>query len=169
MKLQIVPSDAARDLEKLGFDWECNLGYCFLYDDVLKLIPKGLLANWSAPEQSLVCKWFRDKYNLSIEPGIFKGGYKSCVVTITADKYCWTLTMYFPIDKENKSEKQLAAIKNDFAEHQTYHGSLLQAITAYCDAALLPVQDDVKMLLERLESLTEEIKAMDLSKYKRYV
>lgn len=89
--------------------------------------------------------------------------------TITADTQCWILTMYYPIDKEGKSKKQLARIKHDFIEHQTYYGTLEQAVSAYCNLSLVPVQDDVKMLLNKLESLTNEIKNLNLTQYSRYV
>lgn len=88
--------------------------------------------------------------------------------TITADKECWTLTMKIPIDRANKSEKQLEKIKNEFTVYQTYYGSLEGAINTYCDTCLKGVEPEVQPLVEALNGLREEIRSMDLRGFTRY-
>jgi len=87
--------------------------------------------------------------------------------TISSERDCWTLTMQIPIDKSNKTEKQLEKIKNDFSTHQTFYGSLQQAVENYCDSALKPVEPEVLSLLQALKELKNEIRSMDLSEYKK--
>lgn len=83
---------------------------------------------------------------------------------ITADKDCWTLTMYYPTQREYVAGRK---ITKDTTEVQTYYGILKQAVINYCDKALLPVEEDIKVLLERLETLTEAINSLNLEQIQR--
>lgn len=66
-ELQIVSKEIATQLEELGFDWNCDMWYEAQYELPHKteyVFSKGT----KAPTQALVVKWFRDVFNISIEP-----------------------------------------------------------------------------------------------------
>jgi hypothetical protein len=72
-KLAIVDFSTAKDLKELGFDWYCDYNYYMKNNH--KVFKQGELLygathneiDWtSAPEQALVCKWFRDVHNIHI-------------------------------------------------------------------------------------------------------
>ena len=98
MKLQIVPFDVAKDLKELGVDWKCMFNYERYNTDNIhcsnsdfdywmsqrQSCPIQLMNfnehefsggyrtksenKWSAPEQSIVVKWFRDIHDIHIQP-----------------------------------------------------------------------------------------------------
>lgn len=97
MKEQFCDLETSLEFKKLGFNEPC-----FAYYEKSEMLSDNHRLRYieheetnpcknnplndldiAAPLLQQSCKWFRDKYNLSIEPGIFKSGYKSCVVTIT--------------------------------------------------------------------------------------
>ena len=97
MKLQLVDYQTAKDLKELGFNWKVRY---FWDENSPKLTPYGYNYEdnynddiifesknyYSAPEQALVTKWFRDIYGLSIETVRLPKGYETCVTRIN-DEY----------------------------------------------------------------------------------
>lgn len=76
MKLPIIPFEVAKDLKKLGFDWQVSQ---FYYRTTQIYTDNCLLANYnsedkldihiktcSAPNQSEVVMWFREVYDLEV-------------------------------------------------------------------------------------------------------
>lgn len=72
-KLQIVPFDVAQDLKELGFDWGVKYAYNntgVLWDATYinnQELTSSLRYSYAAPEQTLVCKWFRDVHKLHLD------------------------------------------------------------------------------------------------------
>ena len=76
MELQIVNKEIAIQLKELGFDWEVNAYYKEeLYEQIKNEVYKDCCSNnfsqyiddISAPTQALVCKWFREKFQIYIQ------------------------------------------------------------------------------------------------------
>ena len=66
MELQIVTYEISKRLKELGFDWKISVGK----GQMINIIPE---CEDVRPTQALVCKWFRDVYNIIVCVGIRRG------------------------------------------------------------------------------------------------
>jgi|SRR6056297_1818677 len=64
MNLPEVPYEIAKELKELGFDWFTKNSW---YADGV-MCETGPDKDCYAPTQAEVCKWFRDKHEIFIEP-----------------------------------------------------------------------------------------------------
>ena len=120
MKEQFVTYEIALKLKELGFDESC-FGYYGIQNEIKYEISYNSDPNLqkrkfiSAPLWQQVIDWFREKYDIVIQPIIFDKGF------LEQDKFCYQWHIYFKSDNPDN-------IYISPKEWKTYYEAREQAI-----------------------------------------
>lgn len=131
MKLEIVDFETAKDLKELGFDWDCYLSVDEKYPEDIHIAydltgeNKFTIEDIEAakenghncflmPELDLVCKWFRDVYDIYITCtiiGVYRNSnHQVSVVDFSNDSFGDRI-IYKLLENMSYDEAQLEGIK----------------------------------------------------------
>lgn len=79
---------------------------------------------------------------------------------VKKDMYCWTLYYHTKNEKYGQALPNGKVSNNEYSIHQTYHGSLEQALHRYVDYKLGEVSGTILDVLNEFQKLTDAIKSL---------